>query len=366
MSKRRQEGATAAVVENKKAKLTSSSSPNEMDGRILKVMLEFHVVKRHNAKLDEIAKAVVGTRKGTESFSKRFLYLKNVKKLIGLGDKNGFRLTTEGLREAATPEYKEMMKDLVVGVQAKTDKKHHERIKKYLVKPKSCLIFDLLLEYKRLSRKQLSDLVGVNPGSHGFFYSLQELKIKEYVKMDPSTKLLFLSGKCFVDGNKDSYNTVDAKKLATEISIGRRLVESRKKIPQVGKQTKVKKAATTEKKKSLKTKGKKKLETEATIDKVNKKGTESKASKRDEGEETRNDDAIKKDRAWKGDEKCTFDMDSTTNALVEGNKTSGDDAVGTREKVVEENLVTNEAVGPPNAKTYSDMAGITIETIIDL
>eukprot|EP00531_Pseudo-nitzschia_arenysensis_P012902 CAMPEP_0116125480 /NCGR_PEP_ID=MMETSP0329-20121206/5832_1 /TAXON_ID=697910 /ORGANISM="Pseudo-nitzschia arenysensis, Strain B593" /LENGTH=384 /DNA_ID=CAMNT_0003619521 /DNA_START=279 /DNA_END=1433 /DNA_ORIENTATION=+ len=379
----RERPTTPSVVANKKATV-ASSAPNAMDGKILKVMLEFHVAKRFNVKVDEVAKGL-GIGKGTKAFSETFLYLKNVLKFIGPGENNGFKLTKEGLRAAATPEYKKMIQELVTN-QPRTNKEHHKFIKKTFTKPKSDQIFDLLLEYKRLSRNQLSDLIGVNPGGHGFFYSLQELRTKEYVKMDPSNKLLFLSQKCFVNGNEERYQEVDKKKLATKLAIGRRLVESRKKGPrpgkqqkgkqtdeQIGKQAKVKKAAAgkmmMKMKHKLKNKGtttkKKKLEKKATFDNVNKKGKESKDDEQGQRgkameEETRNDNPVETNPASKLDERRMETETTTINATVEGNKTSKDDEGDTREKAAE------EVAKPRNDKAYLAIAGITVETLIDL
>ena len=90
---------------------------NEIDGKILKVMLMFHMEERFNIKVADVANEL-DTHPRTTSFAKRWSFLKNTKNLIGPGTDGGLRLTKQGLDEAATPEYKEMMKELSIHVES--------------------------------------------------------------------------------------------------------------------------------------------------------------------------------------------------------------------------------------------------------
>ena len=241
MGKRREESDTS-VANNKKAKKSSNDEKTkEMDGRILKVMLEFHTLKRSNIKVGDVANAL-GVHIRTNSFRDRWSVLKNKKNFIGPGKDGGLQLTSEGITEAETPEYKEMMKELAIV--PKTNKEHQDRIKKYLKKSKCGVIFDLLLEYKSLKRNELSDLVGINNRSHQFSDSLKELRAKDYVEKKPGSNKFYLSDKCFLNGKENrskGEDTIDTKKFATKIAEGRSKIESRKHGPKKNIKIEVKK-----------------------------------------------------------------------------------------------------------------------------
>ncbi|VEU39689.1 unnamed protein product [Pseudo-nitzschia multistriata] len=206
-----------------------------MDARILAVMFELYMDENFDATLTDIA-SQLGVQERTKSFRERWTVLKNQENLIGpseTGKKGCFQLTQAGVDRAATPEYREMLKDLAT--KPKTNKDHQERTKKYLKKPKSSEIFDLLLVYGSLSPDDLSALVGQNRRSHGFHYSLQELRRKGLVEHDPAYgaskgKKLRLADKAFLKGSEDRPipEDIDTKNLAKGIASGQALIESRK------------------------------------------------------------------------------------------------------------------------------------------
>jgi hypothetical protein len=232
---------------NKKAKISSKDEvkTKEMDGKIMKVMLMFHMEERFDIKAEDVANEL-GVHIRTKSFRKRWGFLKNEREFIGLGKADGLRLTKEGLEEAATPEYKEMMKEL--STNPNTNDEHQERIKKYVKKPKSVAMLNLLLEYGTLTKAELSALLAVQAGSHGFFYSLQELRVKGYVEEDPYSsskkeKKFRLSDKSFLKAKEYRSKKIgdsDAKKLAAEVASGLALMESRKRGSAKSKSTKIK------------------------------------------------------------------------------------------------------------------------------
>jgi hypothetical protein len=225
-----------AAAKGKKKTMASSKNDKtkEMDAKILSVMLTFHLEDKTKVTVKTVADAL-GCNEKTKTFRERWSFLKIKRKLIAPGeDNNGLRLTKAGLDEAATPEYKAMMKDLAIV--PKTNADHQEKIKKYLKKPKSIQIFDFLLQYGSLSKADLSHLVGVNHRSHGFHYSLKELRDKEYVEESPNDsgkgKKFRLSSKAFKsEGDQPKENDVDAEELATKIANGIALIESRKRGP---------------------------------------------------------------------------------------------------------------------------------------
>lgn len=197
----------------------------EMDGKILKVMLRFHVEKRFNAKVDDVANQL-GVHVRTSSFRNRWCIMKNEKNFIGPGEARGVRLTGEGLKEATSPEYKEMMKEILL--RPKTNKEHQDRIKKYLKKPKSRMIFDLLLEFNRLNKTELAKLVRLHIRTRGFTDSLAELRAKTYIEKD-GNKEFYLTNKCFLNGKDNcSVECIDNKKLAPAIAEGTAQIEDRK------------------------------------------------------------------------------------------------------------------------------------------
>ncbi len=112
----------------------------------------------------------------------------------------------------------------------KTNQEHHERMKRFFKKPKSGMILDKLVEYKKLSKQELCELVGMSIRSKGFAESPAEMRAKGYVKTDTNSKKFYLSEKCFLKGrgNEES-SSIDERKLAKDIAAGRAIIESRKK-----------------------------------------------------------------------------------------------------------------------------------------
>lgn len=197
----------------------------EMDGKILKVLLRFHMEKRFNAKVDDVANEL-GVHVRTTSFRNRWCTMKNEKNFIGPGEGRGVRLTSEGLKEATNPKYKEMMKEILL--RPKTSKEHQHRIKKFLKKPKSRMIFDLLLEFNRLNKTELAKLVGLHIRTRGFTDSLAELRSKTYIEKDGNKKF-YLTSKCFMNGKDNcSVESTDNNKLAAAISEGAAQIDYRK------------------------------------------------------------------------------------------------------------------------------------------
>lgn len=116
-----------------------------------------------------------------------------------------FILTEKGLEYAATPEYKEYIKDL--DIVSATNEDHQDRIKKHLNKShqkRGAQIFDFLVQYGSLTAVELAALCGTKRGSHKFSYALAELKAKKYVELDASPqrqykgKLLRLADMAFL------------------------------------------------------------------------------------------------------------------------------------------------------------------------
>ena len=223
-------------VANKKAKGSASSSAQEkekeMDAKIMKVMLTYHIEQRFDMKVEDVANEI-GCHIRTKTFRERWGFLKNTRKLIGPSEKGkGFQLTKAGLDEAATPEYKEMMKEL--SMTSKTNVEHQERIKKHLKGIKAIAMFDFFLRFGSLTTKELSALVGQNNRSHSFFYSFKELKTRGYVEDDPrgeakKGKRFRLADKVFLKAKEDrpSEDDIDTKALADEVSKGLAVIESR-------------------------------------------------------------------------------------------------------------------------------------------
>lgn len=220
----------------------------EMDSKILGVMLMYYEDEKPKVKVEDVANEL-GLHPRNKLFRDRWSFLKNSKKFIGKARSgDGLELTKIGLDGAATPEYKERMKELAIV--PKTNSEHQERIKKHLKQKKSQVIFDLLLKYGSLSKDDLSSLVGQQQRSHAFHYSLKELRVRGYVEEDPDHsgkgKKFRLSDKAF-KAKGDRPKAIDSKELATEISKGKARIESQKQGPRSGngkpkaKPTKVKK-----------------------------------------------------------------------------------------------------------------------------
>ena len=256
-SKRNDNGGIPA--KNKKAKVSTmkdTSSPKtiskgsskedkikEIDAKILNVMLTYHMEGKNNATVEDVANDL-NVHPRNKPFRERWTHLKNTRNLIGKSDSgDGLSLTKLGLDEAATPEYKEMMKELAIV--PKTNSEHQERIKKHLKKKKSVAIFDFLLRYGALSNSELSALVGQNCRSHAYHYSLQELRVRGYVEVDPNYsgkgKKFRLSDKAFKSkDDRPSEDNIDKKELADTLTIGRNKIESQKQGPRSGKKNDVK------------------------------------------------------------------------------------------------------------------------------
>ncbi len=203
----------------------SDQKIKQMDGKILCVMLRFHMEERFNAKVEDVADEL-GVHVRTSSFRNRWNIMKNKKNFIGPGEGRGLRLTSKGLEEAGMPEYKEMMKE--ISIHPKTNKEHQDRIKNYLKKPKSGVIFDFLLEYKRLNKTDLATLIGMHIRSRGFSDSVAELRAKNYIESDANGKF-YLSNKCFLRGKGIcSMESIDKGKLARELAAGSTRIKERK------------------------------------------------------------------------------------------------------------------------------------------
>ena len=222
---------SAAANKKVKGSLSKDDKNKEMDAKIMKVMLTYHTEEKTNVKVDDIANEL-GVHIRSKGFRDRFGFLKNTKNLIGKSKSdNGLVLTKIGLEEAATPEYREMMKELAIT--PKTNSEHQERLKKHLKKSKSIAIFDFLLKYGSLSKAELSPLVGQNARSHGFHYSFKELTVRGYVEVDPDYsgegKKFCLADKAF-KGKEDrpKESEISTEQLVKELAIGVARIESQK------------------------------------------------------------------------------------------------------------------------------------------
>ena len=74
------------------------------------------------------------------------------------------QLTQAGKDYASTPEYEEYLREM--NFQPSTNEEHQERIKKRLLNKTAVQIFDLLMKYGSLTRKELATIVGMNDRSH--------------------------------------------------------------------------------------------------------------------------------------------------------------------------------------------------------
>eukprot|EP00536_Pseudo-nitzschia_multiseries_P001441 jgi/Psemu1/3360/gm1.3360_g len=236
-------GSSPSPKTSKSSSLSAQDKIKVMDNKILAVMFEFHMDEKLDVTLTDVA-SQVGCQERTKSFRERWSILKNEKKWIGASNKdNGantkggscFQLTKAGVEQAATPEYKEMLKEL--SIKPKTNEEHQARIKKYLKKAKSIAMFDFFLEYGSLLPDELVGLVGSNRRSHGYHYSWKELKDKGYIEEDPDchegkkkTKYR-LSSKAFLNHKRDRIpeKKIDREQLAKNVKKGHDLIESRRK-----------------------------------------------------------------------------------------------------------------------------------------
>ena len=138
-----------------------------------------------------------------------------------------YQLTQAGKDHASTPEYKQYLEEMNFVPQS--NEQHQEHLKKRLLNDKARTMFDLLLKYGALSRKELSLIIGVNDRSHGFNYGLKDVKEKGFVVTDTKVfgkgKELMLTDKAFLDHN-DRPDTV-----ALDVNLlkeGAKKIESRK------------------------------------------------------------------------------------------------------------------------------------------
>ena len=195
-----------------------------MDGKILTVMLSFHMEERFDTTVNDVADEL-GVHVSNKLLQNCWMLMKNEKGFIGRGEGLGLRLTSKGLQELAKPEYIEYMKD--IPIPPKTNKEHQDRILEYL-KGKSGIIFGLLLEYKRLSKFELAALGGMNMRSRGLAKTIAKLQDRNYIRKDTDDKF-YLTSKCFLKGeNTSSMGSVDEVKLARELAAGSARIEEKK------------------------------------------------------------------------------------------------------------------------------------------
>lgn len=136
-----------------------------------------------------------------------------------------YKLSQKGLDLAATPEYKEYIKDL--NIVSATNDDHQARIKKHLNpkhKKRATQIFDFLVQYGSLTALELAALVGTKRGSHAFSYGLKELKEKGYIEIESNPirktrgKMLRLSDKAFLKPeDRPQPESVDSVELAKKV-----------------------------------------------------------------------------------------------------------------------------------------------------
>ena len=96
---------------------------------------------------------------------------------------SGFHLTELGRDEASTEELKELMsKTAATSFQPTTDEELHTHIKSKLMNKRGEEIFDLLLKNGPMSRKELSQSLGISDTGAYFSYALQQLKDLGYAE----------------------------------------------------------------------------------------------------------------------------------------------------------------------------------------
>jgi len=227
-------------------KAIGKSKTEIMDEKILGVMMKFQMENNCNVSLLDVSN-VVGCHERNKPFRERWSVLKMKKEFIGPSKTGkGFQLTEEGMKLAQTDEYKEMMKEL--SVKSKTNKDHQERIKKYLKKPKSGVIFDFFNEFGSLTSDKLAALVGQNKRSHAFHYGLKELRDKGYVEVEEredltsndKKKKFCLADKSYLnpEDRLKGDNAIDSGKLDKKVAEGIETIESQKQGPRKRKTTK--------------------------------------------------------------------------------------------------------------------------------
>ncbi|CAB9512411.1 expressed unknown protein [Seminavis robusta] len=177
-------------------------SVEEKEAAILAVMLKFHMEEKHDANFDDVAHELSIHARNKNWRSVWPLLQEQGFVAPSASGKKGFQITPEGIEKGKTPEYVEFMKDK--NFVATTNEEHQGRIKSRFKKNLSVKLFDMILKYGSLSRSELAGLVREKDRSHGFSYSLQELRKKELVEPNPdaSTKVngikLRLSRKAFL------------------------------------------------------------------------------------------------------------------------------------------------------------------------
>jgi len=133
------------------------------------------------------------------------------------------RLTEAGKKHASTPEYEAFLKELNFVPQS--NEEHQERIKKRLLNDKAVQIFDLLLQYGSLGRKELSTLLHCNDRQHKFSYGLKDLRTKNLV--EKNNNMFSLTDGAFLDPSKDRPEPIV---LDPELLVqGEAIVQSKKK-----------------------------------------------------------------------------------------------------------------------------------------
>jgi hypothetical protein len=136
-----------------------------------------------------------------------------------------YQLTQAGKDHASTPEYQEFLQEMNFAPQS--NEEFQERLKKRLLNDKAREMFDALLKYGCLSRKELSTIIGVNDRSHAFSYGLRSLKEKDLVTHESNGKgkKIKLTNEAFLDP-EDRPVPVD---LASNVlAEGANKIESRK------------------------------------------------------------------------------------------------------------------------------------------
>ena len=113
-------------------------------------------------------------------------------------------LTEKGEEKAGSPEQKEIKRLMETTVN--TTAQEHERIRKLCMNNRTVQIFDLLLKYGSLTRKELAATIGISDRGGPFSYGLRQLKCLGYVVVDEKAsergkKVLKLSNRAFLNPN---------------------------------------------------------------------------------------------------------------------------------------------------------------------
>jgi len=113
-----------------------------------------------------------------------------------------FELTQKGEDRAGTPQQKAMKR--LIQTETKTTEERHAQIRNICMNNRTEQIFDLLLKYGSMSRKELAATIGISDRGAPFSYGLRQLKEFGYVVVDEKNsergrKALMLSEKAFVN-----------------------------------------------------------------------------------------------------------------------------------------------------------------------